>query len=437
MGEENKPLIKVENVSVFRGTKKIINNINLDLNSGEIIILEGENGCGKSTLIEAIAKIIPIKTGKIIVNSASFGLTLQQNGINGDELVNERLKFAMMVGNGDPNKIDSVLTHWGMSHRKSDQIAHLSFGMKRKIAIMQGLIPTYSSIKPCFSLLDEPTEGLDEKSINLLIDDLLALTKKGHGFIIATHDSRISKIGTKKCKINKGKLEIEQQKLNENLNHKLPFIPEKIGSVELAKKMWSNTISKRTKLPFLKRGVPLFTSILIIFGLTSGLNHNTIPVNILGALILLPGFLIALTKPAELNYLYENRCGDWWKAMSSQPLITHTTKLEMILVLIAPLITSLVILNGTLPEDKFVFIICSFTILLVMIANNSIYSLAENMPRKNSTYIPLLTIILIWPFLITSGIVLNERFENSINEIILVIVIPTIILLVTPILSKK
>ncbi|MBJ24291.1 MAG: hypothetical protein CMB64_06435 [Euryarchaeota archaeon] len=436
VGEEEKPLVGIENLTVFRGTKKVLNKINLNLNSGEIIILEGENGSGKSTLIEAIAKIIPSNHGIVKLNG-TFGLTLQKNGINEDELVSERISYAMMVSNGDPKNMDSILEHWNMSHRKSDKIAHLSFGMKRKIAMMQGLMPGYCSNSPTFSLLDEPTEGLDKRSVKLLIDDLLTLANKGHGFIIATHDSRISEIATKKCLIDEGNIETQNYKLSIKHNHKLPIISEKKGGVKLAKKEWSKTITQRTKLPFLKRGLPLLTSILVILGIVSGLNRDTIPENIAGGLILLPGFLAALIKPAELEYLQENRCGDWWKAMSPDILTTHTTILEMIFVFFAPLVTSLIVLNGNFPDDKLLFIVCSLTILLVMFANNSIYSLAENMPRKNSTYIPLLTIILIWPFLITSNMILNDRFENSINEMILVLVIPSIIFLITPILSKK
>ena len=436
VGEGRGPLVGIENLTVFRGTKKVLNNVDLNLFQGEIIILEGENGCGKSTLIEAIAKIIPPRNGKIKLKG-DFGLTIQKNGINGDELVHERMSYAMMVANGDPAEMDSVLEHWKILHRKSDKISHLSFGMKRKIAIMQGLMPGYCSNSTSFSLLDEPTEGLDQNSVKLLINDVLTLANNGHGFIIATHDSRISEIATKKCLINKGKIETQNYNLKEINNHELPNISQKKGGVVLAKKNWSKTISERTKLPLLKRGLPLITSFLVILGLISGLNREMIPENIAGGLILLPGFLAALIKPAELEYLHENRCGDWWKAMSQEPLTTHTTIPEMIIVFFAPLITSFVVLNGNFPDDKILFFVCSLTILLVMFANNSIYSLAENMPRKNTTYIPLLTIILIWPFLITSNMILNERFQNSINEMILVIVIPTIIFLITPILSKK
>ena len=437
VGDDNKLLIRVENLTVLRGSQKIIKNINLDLNEGEIIILNGENGCGKSTLIEAMSNLISPEKGAVIHTNPIFGLTLQQNGINGDELVNERIRYSMMVSNGDPKEMDELLEHWNILHRKEDLIAHLSFGMKRKVSVLQGLMPAYCSDSPQFCLLDEPTEGLDKASVNLLANDLLALASRGHGFVIATHDSRISDIATKICDMKEGKINIKELDIKKIHQDNPPQINEKEGSINLAKSMWSRNISKRTMLPMLKRGLPLITSLLIIAGLLVGLNHDSIPDNLTGGLILLPGFLAALIRPAELNYFHEERCGDWWRAMISEPIVPQSTLLEIVTIFVAPFITSLLVLDGALPEDKIMLIICSITMMLVMQANNAIYSLAEGMPRKNATFIPLLTLILIWPFLITSDMLMTESVNNSINEIILILVIPCVIYLVVPTLSKK
>ena len=113
--------------------------------------------------------MISPEKGSIIHTNPRFGLTLQQNGINGDELVNERISYSMMVANGDPEDMDNILEHWNIQHRKSDQIAQLSFGIKRRVSVIQGLMPAYCSNTPTFCLLDEPTEGLDRNSVELLV----------------------------------------------------------------------------------------------------------------------------------------------------------------------------------------------------------------------------------------------------------------------------
>ena len=137
MRDDDKLLIRAEGLCINRGSQRVINDLNLELLQGEIIILSGENGCGKSTLIEAFANLINPEKGTIIHTSPRFGLTLQQNGINGDELVNERISYSMMVANGDPENMDNLLEHWNIQHRKSDQIAHLSFGIKRRVSVIQ------------------------------------------------------------------------------------------------------------------------------------------------------------------------------------------------------------------------------------------------------------------------------------------------------------
>ena len=438
MRDDDKLLIRAEGLCINRGSQRVINDLNLELLQGEIIILSGENGCGKSTLIEAFANLINPEKGTIIHTSPRFGLTLQQNGINGDELVNERISYSMMVANGDPENMDNLLEHWNIQHRKSDQIAHLSFGIKRRVSVIQGLMPAYCSNLPTFCLLDEPTEGLDRNSVKLLANDLVSLSKKGHGFIVASHDSRLKDIATKICEMGKNKIDfkiIENQKLDEGV---LPHINQKDGDINYAKSIWSKNISKRTKLPLLNRGFPLFVSLLIITALITGLKTDLIPSHIAGAMILLPSFLAALTKPAELKYFKEERCGDWWKAMINGPILPKITLTEILMILLVPFISSYLILNDFPNNDGFVILIlCSITMVLVMYANNAIYSLAENLPRKNATYIPLLTLILIWPYIISSDILLNSVLNDVINEIIIIIIIPCIIFLILPTLSKK
>ena len=438
MRDDDKLLIRAENLVINRGSQRIINDLNLELIQGDIIVLSGENGCGKSTLIESLANLISPEKGSIIHTNPRFGLTLQQNGINGDELVNERISYSMMVANGDPEDMDNILEHWNIQHRKSDQIAQLSFGIKRRVSVIQGLMPAYCSNTPTFCLLDEPTEGLDRNSVELLVKDLVSLSKKGHGFIIATHDSRLREIATKIFEMGDRKINlinIDNQKLNKST---LPQIKQKEGNINFAKSIWSKNISKRTKLPLLNRGFPLFVSLLIITALITGLRTDLIPSHLAGAMISLPSFLAALTKPAELKYFKEDRCGDWWKAMIAGPILPKITITEIILILLAPLISSYLITNDFFPNDGFVIlIICSITMVLVMYANNAIYSLAENLPRKNATYIPLLTLILIWPYIISSDILLNNVLNEVINEIIIIIIIPCVIFLILPTLSKK
>ena len=60
------PLLELNGVTIRRGTEIVLSDFNLSINSGECIILNGENGSGKSTVIEASARLLPMESGKVL-----------------------------------------------------------------------------------------------------------------------------------------------------------------------------------------------------------------------------------------------------------------------------------------------------------------------------------------------------------------------------------
>ena len=158
-------LLHVEALTVRRGTRTVLENFNMEIESGNCIILTGDNGSGKSTLIESIAGIIPVQSGKVTIQRP-FGLTLQSGGINGDELVDERLEYATQASGVE--ETSELLKHWNLEHRSHDRIGQLSGGLYRRMAVLQGMMPAYGN-QPRICLLDEPSEGLDDDSVVTLL----------------------------------------------------------------------------------------------------------------------------------------------------------------------------------------------------------------------------------------------------------------------------
>ncbi|MCS5531690.1 MAG: ATP-binding cassette domain-containing protein [Candidatus Poseidoniales archaeon] len=154
-------LLQVEALTVRRGTRTVLEDFNMKIDSGNCIILTGENGSGKSTLVEAIAGILPIQSGKVTL-TRPFGLTLQSGGFNGDELVSERVNHAAAATGVRGNT--NLLKHWNLNHRSHDRIGHLSGGMSRRLAVLQGLMPGYGE-EPRLCLLGEPSEGSSRRQI--------------------------------------------------------------------------------------------------------------------------------------------------------------------------------------------------------------------------------------------------------------------------------
>ena len=119
-------MLETSNLSVSRGTRVVIKNLDFQLSQGDIVCLTGENGSGKTTLIESLIGILPITSGQVkwISNDGEplivrdhlgtrrkplpFGLTLQSDGICGEEKVRERLEIALKVSGLNLNQDEII-----------------------------------------------------------------------------------------------------------------------------------------------------------------------------------------------------------------------------------------------------------------------------------------------------------------------------------------
>ena len=192
-------IIKLSNVTVRRGRSQVLDKWSVSVDSGEVVCLSGANGCGKSTVIETAAGLIPMENGSCEISGqlirdsqgrrgrTNFGLCLQDDCIMGDELVGERILDAA----GHHFDVSSLLADWGLDHRIHDRVAMLSGGQRRRVALLCGLVPALISPEPVAVLLDEPDSGLDDDSVERLAATLRDLAAGGHAILVSSHDSRI------------------------------------------------------------------------------------------------------------------------------------------------------------------------------------------------------------------------------------------------------
>ena len=371
-------LLHVEALTVRRGTRTVLENFNMEIESGNCIILTGDNGSGKSTLIESIAGIIPVQSGKVTIQRP-FGLTLQSGGINGDELVDERLEYASQASGVED--ASELLNHWNLEHRSHDRIGQLSGGLYRRLAVLQGLMPAYGN-QPRICLLDEPSEGLDDDSVVTLLTDIATLRARGHAFLIATHDVRLHECATTL-------LELNGQSTDTTPVQKSAEVPEFTNSEPtLSLTRWSSTLDRRTKWPLLSRGIPLIASILVLFALLG---------NEIGSLILIPTFLASIPCLSSLHHAKETRSGDWWMAMGGR--IFTIDLLSILLIFVSPLLTASIF---GIEHDSSIWMLIGFPFIGIYLASGAIHELAMKMPRTGSQYVPLLSLVLIWPLLIAN-----------------------------------
>lgn len=227
-------MIEIKNVSKNYGDIKVLNNISLTINQGELFGLLGPNGAGKTTLINLINNYIPVETGEISINNLStidhnneikkiIGIIPQEIALYDDLTAYENLKFwGNIYGiSGKELKVrcEETLKMVGLYERRNDTLRKYSGGMKRRINIAAGLLHN-----PEIILMDEPTVGVDPQSRNFIFEMIEQLNLLGKTIIYTTHYmeeaerlcSRIAIIDSGKI-IAKGTKE-ELYKLLENEN---------------------------------------------------------------------------------------------------------------------------------------------------------------------------------------------------------------------------
>ncbi len=208
----NNNLIKIKNLTKnFINNKfvvKVLKNLNLELEMGNIVALIGPSGSGKSTLLHLIALLDKPTNGEIsILGKETFNITedkknkiirdnisiiFQNNNLLSDFTAIENVAMPLIIRNN--NYLDSIqkaekfLKKVNLGHRLRHFPSDLSGGEQQRVAIARSLIADTKII-----LADEPTGNLDVKNSNEVFSYFLKLKQKNKIILIATHNREIAK----------------------------------------------------------------------------------------------------------------------------------------------------------------------------------------------------------------------------------------------------
>jgi lipopolysaccharide export system ATP-binding protein len=193
------------NILTTRSLKKIynkipvVNNIDIQIKSGEIIGLLGRNGAGKTTTFLMLSGIVKPNSGKVFLNEesvnrypsyirAKIGLIYlpQQHSVFLKATVFENLFQILELHNTEDEarrKTLNLLKDFGLIYIKDSKAHQLSGGEKRRIEIARAMI-----MKPKFLFLDEPFTGIDPITILDIQKIILKLKDRGIGIIITDHN---------------------------------------------------------------------------------------------------------------------------------------------------------------------------------------------------------------------------------------------------------
>ena len=202
--KENKPLVKLEKISLSFSKRQILEDINFSINKGEILGMLGPNGVGKSTIFNLITGLLKPDFGSIIIDNENvldypisertrrfkIGYVPQYGGYFHDLTLMENLKAIseiLIENKNDRNiKIDELISKFELDPIVNVQAKFLSGGQKKKLVIAIALLGN-----PKVLLLDECFAALDVLTIKMLQQIIVNLqTENNIGICICDHQAR-------------------------------------------------------------------------------------------------------------------------------------------------------------------------------------------------------------------------------------------------------
>lgn len=392
-------LLSMNNVTVRRGMRTVLSKLNLRVSSGQVILFNGKNGEGKSTIIETATGLIPLESGSVhhhgqlLIDASGksgkplhpFGLTLQADGCIGSQRIEEHLLTAMDLS-GSRMEMDSMLERYNLKHRKHDLIAQLSGGQRRKVAMLAGLIAGLTSSQPRLIFLDEPGSGLDQASRTSLIEDIHYLRERGHALLIASHNEEFEECATHQYNSD-GLLEVDHDSTTKIIRE-TPLIVSKT-SIALRTGIVTNN---RTMSTLAYNGVAGFLTLGILLALVEPTRLDTGTIQRSG-LVLSSAFAAGLVGDSMIQLLHEHRSLTWWRAHKQgiPSSYIHGAVLGFTLTLLTILAMDLTI-SWELP------LIGSFLTTSTMFLVRMFDLTSARLARPRAAFTRILTPILILPF---------------------------------------
>ncbi|MFJ7621965.1 amino acid ABC transporter ATP-binding protein, partial [Rhodococcus erythropolis] len=194
--------ISMTSVNKHFGELHVLQEVNLEVPKGQVVIVLGPSGSGKSTLCRTINRLEPIDSGTIAVDGktlpeegkalaalrADVGMVFQSFNLFAHKTILENVMLAPMKvrkAKKDEAKktAQALLERVGIANQADKYPAQLSGGQQQRVAIARAL-----AMQPKVMLFDEPTSALDPEMVNEVLDVMTSLAKEGMTMLVVTHE---------------------------------------------------------------------------------------------------------------------------------------------------------------------------------------------------------------------------------------------------------
>jgi glutamate transport system ATP-binding protein len=200
--ESGPPLVVLDQVNKWFGALHVLQDVNLSVERGEVVVVVGPSGSGKSTLCRAINRLEPIDSGEIRIDGrqlpaegralarlrAEVGMVFQQFNLFAHKSVLDNVTLGPIKVRGVArdqavSRARELLRRVGIADQAEKMPAQLSGGQQQRAAIARAL-----AMDPKVLLFDEPTSALDPEMINEVLDVMIALARDGMTMVVVTHE---------------------------------------------------------------------------------------------------------------------------------------------------------------------------------------------------------------------------------------------------------
>jgi glutamate transport system ATP-binding protein len=196
------PLLELERVNKWFGDLHVLQDVDLSVTAGEVVVVVGPSGSGKSTLCRTINRLEPIDGGSIRLDGrplpaegrelarlrSDVGMVFQQFNLFAHKSVLDNVTLGPVKVRGQPRRqaelrARELLARVGVEDQANKLPAQLSGGQQQRVAIARAL-----AMDPKLLLFDEPTSALDPEMINEVLDVMRDLAAAGMTMMVISHE---------------------------------------------------------------------------------------------------------------------------------------------------------------------------------------------------------------------------------------------------------